>query len=483
MDNDRNVKRYFPRAEEGLSSVQVAERKKEGLVNIQPTHITKTTGRIICENVFTWFNALNFGLAICIALVGAYRNLLFLGVIFANMLIGIVQEIRSKRVVEKLSLISAPKASVVRDGRLTEIAVDEIVLDDIMAVKLGNQVCADAVLVAGEVEVDESLLTGEADPVRKMVGDHLYSGSFIVSGSGYLQTEHIGADNYAAKIALEAKKHKKVNSALLHSLNAVVKFTGFFVIPLGILLFLSAYLWLDEGLREAVVSASAAVLGMLPKGLVLLTSVSLAVGVIKLATKKTLVQELFCIETLSRVDTLCLDKTGTITEGKMSVSELIGIGSEKPSKRLEELLGSFVAALDDDNATFGAIKRRFGSEPRFRAVGKTPFSSARKWSSVTFEDAGTLLLGAPEILMRGRDFSLPKRAEDSVKAGQRVLLAAWSPETVNGILPQKLEPLGVITLCDPVREDARQTLEFFRAQDVNIKIISGDNPITVTAVA
>lgn len=469
--------------EQGLSARQVQERQEQGLLNRQPDDITKTTGQIIRENVFTWFNAFNVGVGICIAAVGAYKNLLYLGVIALNTLIGIVQELRSKRVVEKLSLISAPHACVVRDGTLSEIAVDEIVLDDIMQLKLGHQVCADAVIVAGEAEVDESLLTGEAEPVRKSVGDPLYSGSFLVSGSCRARAEHIGADNYAAKIAAEAKKHKKVNSTLMKALDKVVIFTSLFVLPLGVLLFLSAYFLLGEGMQTAVVSAAGAILGMMPKGLVLLTSVSLAVGVIKLASKKTLVQELFCIETLSQVDTLCLDKTGTITEGKMAVSEIIGINEAVLPASVDETLSAFVAALDDDNATFTALKKRFSSKSRLSPCGNTPFSSARKWSSVTFAQKGTVILGAPEILMKDQMFALPAEAEQAQRDGGRVLLAAWSAESVSGVLPKQLAPAAAIVLRDPVRKDAKDTLAFFRDQDVDLKIISGDSPVTVSSIA
>ena len=378
MDLNRQTERFSPSPDQGLTTEQVQKRETQGLINFQPSDITKSTGQIIRENVFTWFNAFNFAVAICIAAVGAYKNLLYLGVIILNTLIGIVQELRSKRVVEKLSLISAPRACVIRDGKVTEIATEQLVLDDVMLLKLGGQICADAVILAGEVEVDESLLTGEAEPVQKSIGDHLYSGSFIVSGACRAQAEHIGADNYAAKIAAEAKKHKKIHSKLMGALNKVVKFTGIFVLPLGVLLFLSAYFLLGENIREAVVAASAAALGMMPKGLVLLTSVSLAVGVIKLAAKKTLVQELFCIETLSRVDTLCLDKTGTITEGRMAVSDVIEIDAQKLPDSIEHMTASFVAALEDDNATFTALKQRFSPKQYWKPVEKTPFSSARK---------------------------------------------------------------------------------------------------------
>lgn len=468
---------------QGLTSQQVEERTAQGKVNRQPDQITKSTGRIIFENVFTWFNAFNAAIGICIAAVGAYKNLLYLGVILLNTLIGIVQELRSKKVVEKLSLISAPHAAVIRDGRLAKIRTEELVLDDVMQLKLGSQVCADARIVSGEAEVDESLLTGESEPVRKEIGAPLLSGSFIVSGTCYAQVEHVGADNYASKIAAEAKKYKKADSALMKSLNQIVKFTSLFVIPVGALLFINSRFFLGETIRDAVLSTSGALLGMMPKGLVLLTSVSLAVGVIKLASRKTLVQELFCIETLSRVDTLCLDKTGTLTEGKMSVCEVIELDIGRLPGGLEEAAGAFVAALDDDNATFAALKRRFAANSRWRPVQKTPFSSIRKWSSATFDGKGTILFGAPEFLLKGQDYALPARVSEAEMEGSRVLLMAWSPEAVNGVLPRTLYPAAALVLCDPVRADAKETLGFFRRQNVDLKIISGDNPVTVSSIA
>ena len=327
MDLYQGVTRFHPDPDSGLTRNEVAERKNQGLVNKQQSDITKSTWQIVRENVFTLFNAFNFGIGVCIAMVGAYKNLLYLGVIVLNILIGIVQELRSKKVVEKLSLISAPHACILRGGKEINAPVEELVLDDIMTLRLGNQICADAVVVSGEVEVDESLLTGEADPVLKSVGESLMSGSFVVSGTCRAQVFHVGSDNYASKITAEAKKYKKVNSVLLKSLNQIVKFTGVFVMPLGILLVLNSIFLLNETLPDTVVATASALLGMMPKGLVLLTSVSLAVGVVKLAKKKTLVQDLYCIETLSRVDTLCLDKTGTITEGRMTVSDVIELDS------------------------------------------------------------------------------------------------------------------------------------------------------------
>ncbi len=483
METYQNIKRFTPSPSQGLTDEQIALRQQQGLVNRQVGGITKTVKQIICENVFTLFNLFNFAVAVGILLVGAYRDLLFLGVIILNTMIGIVQELRSKREIERLSLISAPHANVVRNGVLQEIEPDRILLDDVMKLKLGNQVCADAVVCEGSVEVDESVLTGEADPVRKQAGDLLYSGSFIVSGSCFAVVKHVGAENYAARITMAAKEYKKSDSVLLGALNKVVQFTGIFVLPLGILLFLSAYLWLGESLREAVVTASAAVLGMLPKGLVLLTSVSLAVGVIKLARKKTLVQELFGIETLSRVDTLCLDKTGTITEGKMMVSEITDLDLARMPAPLDVMMASYLAALDDDNATFLALKRHFVSAPTLRAVSTVGFSSARRWSAVTFANEGSLYIGAPETLLQGRAVSLPAHVSQAAANGSRVLLVGWSPMSVSENLPEPFYPVAVLQLSDPIRADARETLDFFRTQDVAVKIISGDHPLTVSALA
>ncbi len=483
METYQNIKRFTPSPSQGLTDEQVALRQQQGLVNRQVSGATKTTKQIICENVFTLFNLFNFAVAVGILLVGAYRNLLFLGVIILNTMIGIVQELRSKREIERLSLISAPHANVVRNGIVQQIKPDEILLDDIIKLKLGNQVCADAVVCEGSVEVDESLLTGEADPVRKQAGDLLYSGSFIVSGSCCAVVKHVGAENYAARITMAAKEYKKSDSVLLGALNKVVQFTGIFVLPLGILLFLVSYLWLGESLREAVVTASAAVLGMLPKGLVLLTSVSLAVGVIKLARKKTLVQELFGIETLSRVDTLCLDKTGTITEGKMVVSAVTELDLARLPASLDVMMASFLAALDDDNATFLALKRHFTSVPVLQAVNTVSFSSARRWSAVNFTNEGSLYIGAPETLLQGCAVSLPAHVSQAAANGSRLLLVGWSPLSVSEELPDLFYPVAVLQLSDPIRADARETLDFFRTQDIAVKIISGDHPLTVSAIA
>ncbi len=474
--------RLHPDAALGLTAEQVRMQEARGLKNIQPQHNTKTIGQIIRDNTLTLFNLFNFALAAAIALVGAYENLLFLIIILANMGIGIVQEIRSKRTVEKLSLISMPKATVIRDGREQQIPVEDIVLDDILVVRMGGQVCADAMVVEGEAELNEALLTGEAEPIRKGAGDTLLSGSFAVSGICRAQVEHIGADNYATRIALAAKQYKKSHSDLMLSLNKIVKFTSFFIVPLGVLLFLHAYCILDHTLADTVVSTSAALLGMLPKGLVLLTSVSLMVGVLKLARKNTLVQELFCIENLSRVDMLCLDKTGTITQGKMTVAEVIPLTAAPPFD-IGAAAGAFVHALPDSNATFMALREYFTQKADWKPIARTPFSSSRKWSSVTFEGKGTVLLGAPEILLRSVADALPAAVRQREEEGCRVVLLAHASASVDGMLPEHIEPLAAVVLQDPIRPDARETLAFFAREDVQLKIFSGDNPVTVSSVA
>ncbi len=467
----------------GLTQAQVEERIRQGKVNDLPLRNTKSTKDIIKDNVLTLFNLFNLVIALLILWVGAYKNLTFMVVIIANVLIGIIQEIRSKRAVEKLSVISMPRAVVVRDGKQAEIPVEALVLDDMTLLVSGRQVCADSVVSQGELEVNESLLTGESDPIIKRPGDHLLSGSYVISGRAYAQVEHVGADNYATQIALEAQKHKKLHSTLMESLNKVVRFTSYFIVPLGVFLFLHARYMLHDTVSSAVVSTSAALLGMLPKGLVLLTSVSLVVGVLKLAQKKTLVQELFCIETLSRVDTLCLDKTGTITEGKMMVSACIPLEEAELPAPLEEMIGCFVQAMEDNNATFLAIREHFPARTEHAFTARIPFSSERKYSAATIVGLGTLAVGAPEILCPGCVPRLPQEAHAAMEDGARVIIAAHSPRPIEGGLPRDLVPCAVLILADPIRSDAAETLAFFREQGVQLKIISGDNPLTLSRIA
>lgn len=474
--------RITPELSQGLSGKQAAQKAAAGQSNVSPAPMTKSIRQIIGDNLFTSFNAFIVAIAACIAMVGAYQNLLFLVIIVTNTLIGIVQEIRSKRTIEKLSVLSAPKARVLRDGVFSSIDVEQLVLDDVMELSLGHQVCADCIVRDGQVEVNESLLTGEADPVFKRPGDLLLSGSFVISGRCLAQVEHVGQDNYATRITLEAQKHKKLHSELMDALRKITSFTSLFILPVGVILFLRSYFLLDETMQTAVVSSAAAIIGMFPQGLVLLTSVSLAVGVVKLGRRRTLVQQLFCIETLSRVDTLCLDKTGTLTTGEMSVSTVLPFPSDALSWSPEQALRAYVTASDDANATFAALRRHVA--PFEAEVARSlPFSSERKWGAVEFCGVGTLYLGAPEFLLPDASHPLHRTVQYHTRNGSRVLLLSHSAGPLDKALPDDLVPLAAVVLCDTLRPTAKATLAFFAEQGVTVKLISGDHPLTVASIA
>ncbi len=468
-----------PDANSGLTSQQVEQKKLQGRQNIQPDKVTKTLRQILRDNVCTLFNLFNVLIAIALALVGAWKNMLFILIISVNTLIGILQELHAKRMVEQLSLLSMPTARVIRDGAASDLPLQELVEEDVMELDSGRQVGADAVILTGQVEVNESLLTGESDPVYKSAGDHLLSGSFIISGRCRARVEHVGMENYATQLAQEAKKQRRVNSELLSSIRRVTHFTAYLIPPLGVLLFLEAIFLRDVAVHGAVVSTAAALLGMLPKGLVLLISISLASGIAALSRKKVLVQELYALETLAHVDTLCLDKTGTLTEGAMRVEEvrLTELGERLP---FEEIMGSFLAASEDNNATFQALQAHFAANDRWAAAGKVPFSSERKWSAVRFRDF-TLVVGAPERL--GGEAELAQ-LEEEFRAGRRVLLAGITREEVSADNPlPPVEKLASVILSDPIRPSAAGTLAFFQREGVDLKLISGDNPVTVSALA
>lgn len=459
----------------GLSSSQVEERIKEGLVNSNFSVKTKTIKQIIGGNIFTLFNFINVFLAACVILVGSYKNIMFMGVVFWNIVIGVIQEIRSKRVIDRLSLLSAPRARVIRDDTEAEIPLEEIVLDDVMAVRNGNEICADAVILDGECQVNESLLTGEAEPVFKSIGDEVLSGSFIVSGSIKAQVIHVGKDNYVNKILGKAKYIKKTYSEILSSIKLIIKIVTIALAPVAGLLFLNQ-IYMDRSLAEAVVATVAAVIGMIPSGLVLLVSVVLAVSVVKLGQQKVLVQELFCIETLARVDVLCLDKTGTITEGAMVVEDVIPVCEDMMKSSIGELLKAYVGALDDNNPTFEAV-RRFAdtyniSDEKYKVVSKEGFSSAKKYSTVTFANEGNYHLGALEFVAPNCSPDIKKISEGYSGQGLRVLVLA-KDEEINAL----------IIVSDKIREEAKETLDYFRSQGVNLKVISGDNPKTVSYIA
>lgn len=481
-ENNRQI-RYHPSVKEGLTAQQVETRIEQGYVNIAQEKITKTTGQIIKDNVLTLFNAYNLAIGICLALVGAYSNMFFMVIVIINVLIGIVQEFHAKKMVENLSLLSATMAWVVRDGKTQRIPVEDLVLDDISLLQRGNQVCADSIVVEGELEVNESLLTGEADPVFKKPGDKLLSGSFIVSGNGYAKVEHVGADNFVAKLTTGAKRYKKAKSELLMSMRKVTKFTSYFIVPIGVLLFVESFVIRGDSLYDAVVSSSASLLGMLPKGLVLLISTSLVVGIVKLSKKRVLVQDLYALETLAHVDILCLDKTGTITEGKMCVSAFHVIDDESLSISASQAISSFVGALQDNNATFAALKEYFTEDCPIRALHSIPFSSERKWSAVTFENIGTLVVGAPEMVLKHHMTLLPSEAVEAQNAGRRILCLAYTKDPIVDTMLPAMKLIAVIELDDPIRKNARETLTFFHKEGVDIKIISGDNPATVSGIA
>lgn len=477
----------------GLTGEEVAQRIAQGLVNGDLDVKTKSYKRIIFDNLFTLFNFVNLILVICVLLVGSWKNALFFLVVIWNFLIGCVQEIRAKQIIEKLSLLSAPKAYVLRDGEIECIAVKDIVLGDITSLKTGYQICADAVVLDGECQVNESLITGESTPVLKKKGDHLLSGSFLISGNVMAEVEHIGADNYVNKITLGAKYYKKPDSIIMKSVKTIVRTVAIALIPVAGLMVWKNFFVIDQPVRDATVKVVAAISAMIPGGLVLLVSVVLAVSVIRLASHKTLVQELYCVENLARVDVLCLDKTGTITEGDMKLEEISLLpGAE--AKETEDTIKDFSAVIDDDNSTINAIRAYFDTEKRKdESCRIVPFSSEKKWSLVYYEGRGSVVIGAPEFVCPDIYDELLPEIEKYTDRAKRVLLLAESREmpcdengnpSLDGKeLPNALRAVALLVIGDKVRGDARETLEYFEAEEVTLKVISGDDPRTVSRVA
>jgi len=469
------VQRYNPDFKKGLNYEQVNERKQEKLVNFDTTVKTKSIKSIIFSNIFTLFNIMNLVLALLIVLAGAYKNLLFIIIVILNTLISTIQEIHSKRTIDKLSFLVETKSKVVREGKTEEISNYELVLDDVIELNAGNQIPTDSIILDGEIEVNEALLTGEPDNIEKSKGDKLLSGSYIVSGKCFAKVEHIGKENYVAKISQEAKKKRKINSEIMTSLSKIIKLISFIIIPVGILLFfnqldLDSYDW-----KTAVVSTVAALIGMIPEGLVLLTSTVLAVSVTRLARKKVLVQELYCIETLARVDVLCLDKTGTITEGRMSVDKIIPAKNYTEGE-VKEILGVLAKYSEDRNSTIDAIRDKFSTNKELKIKTRMPFKSSNKWSGISFEDI-TYVLGAPEIVGETND-EIKKYISD-----YRVVAIGKTSEVINKKLPKNIEIIGYVLISDVIRKNSKEILEYFDKQGVTIKLISGDNPITVSNIA
>lgn len=524
----------------GLTNEEVQERIAQGQVNNNENPNTRTYKQIILENTLTFFNFLNLVLLVLVLLVGSYKNSMFVGIIFINTVIGIIQEVRAKKTIDKLAILTESKTVVLREGKKWKISTEKLVVDDLIFLKAGEQVPADAKILEGSLEVNESLLTGEADNLPKNPGDELFSGSFVTAGQACCQIIHVGSDNYASRITSEAKEFKRHNSELRNSLNAILKVISIIIVPMGALLFYKQYYFVGDNIRDSVVNMVAAVLGMIPEGLVLLTSVALTLGALKLAQKKTLVQELYCIETLARVDTLCLDKTGTITEGTMcveavesyppvydeisekisgkdpesgegdsdgtessatsAVSATDAIAKEDGSanlvlqekseadpekiREIEHIMGNLLSVLKDQNATADALRARFKVSQDMELDHVIPFSSDRKYSGAAFTDTGTYLMGAAQFLFPEGNPELMEYCGRFAEEGLRVLVLAHSVNVSEGAeLPEGLEPVGLLLITDVIRAEAPDTLAYFESQGVDLKVISGDDPVTVSAIA
>ncbi len=465
----------------GLTQEQVKQRQEEGKVNYDTTVPTKSIKKIIQDNFFTLFNIINLILGIAIFLVGSYKNMLFLGIIIINTAISTIQEIHSKKVVDKLAIMASHKVNVIREGKKQEISIYELVVDDIVVLNTGNQVVTDSILLEGNVQVNESFITGEQNTIYKKKGDKLLSGSYVVSGKCIAKVEHVGEENYTAKISNGAKYVKKLNSEIMSSLNKIIKFLTLAIIPLGIGLFYTQLQLDDTTFQKAVVKSVAGIIGMIPEGLVLLTSTVLAVSVIRLSKEKVLVQELYCIETLARVDTICFDKTGTLTEGKMEVKDFLAINETK--EEMTNILSNIAYASEDENETIEAIREYITKpEKQWKAIEKLAFSSQTKWSGIAFEE-GTYLLGAPEFVLK-KDYNKYKETIEKYANDYRVLVVAYTKEKVKEEkLPEEVELIGYVFILDKIRKEAKQTLKYFEEQGVELKIISGDNPITVSKIA
>lgn len=468
----------------GLTTQQVVQRQKYGLRNITPASNTKTEGQIVKEKVFTFFNLIFIVLAAALIIVGSFKNLAFLVVAIANTVIGIFQEIRAKRAVDKLTLVAAGKLRVIRDGERRQLPTDQLVRDDIVEFAAGNQICADAVVREGQMQVNESLLTGEADAIIKNPGDVLKSGSFVISGRCKAQLTHVGSDSYAAKLAAEARRDvRSAKSEMMNSLTKLITVVGIALIPMGIILFIRQMQALD--FRSSVEATVAALIGMIPEGLYLLTSVAIAVSSLKLARQRVLVQDMNCIETLAHVDILCVDKTGTITEPAMEVSDIFPVQSERFTyEDIEQVLAAFYYGEEPDNETAKAMTAQFALETSWKAVRRIPFSSSTKWSAADFGSHGRYIIGAPEFVMTDRYDTIRSCAEPWSARGCRVLLlAAYEGELDAQLDSALVTPIALIFLNNQIRPDAASTFQYFAEQGVSIRVISGDNPVTVSEVA
>lgn len=477
----------------GLTSEEVRERIDNGQTNHTDISTQKTVGQIVKSNLLTYFNLIFLILTVLLCIVGSFRNLTFLPVIIGNTVIGIFQELRAKKTLDKMSMLNAPHSIVVRDGEQQQIQSEELVKDDIIILSAGNQICADATVLSGSISVNEALLTGESDEIKKKSGDRLMSGSFVVSGQCYAKLDKVGNESYISQLTAQAKAMGDgEQSEMIRYINKLVKWVGIIIIPVGIILFCQAYIMNGETFKKSVVSMVAAVLGMIPEGLYLLTTVALALSTIRLAKKQVLLHDMKSIETLARVDVLCVDKTGTITEPGMQVTELVISGrcgdAEMDKRAFAHLLADYSSVIEDNNATMEAIRAYVDKneiEKGSRTLLKTqPFTSANKYSKVSFVE-GDYMLGAPEFIMKDRYDEISEEIEEYQSKGYRVLLMAESGNDSSGLEKSfgGISPIGYIVLSNPIRENAESTFTYFKEQGVAIKVISGDNPATVSEVA
>jgi len=495
----KKIIRFNANPSDGLNEEIVEYQIRQGLVNTKPQGSTKSVPKIIISNTFTFFNILMIAIAAWLiasaiitnsSMIDTIKQLFFLVIMTINTVVSIVQEIRSKKMIDKLSNINAPMADVIRSGQTYSVSVDNVVLDDIIFLESGKQIPSDSILVEGEVEVNESLLTGESDAISKKKGDVLHSGSFVVSGSCKARVERVGKDNYIQKLTSQAQKYRKPKSDLMKSLKNLIVFMTIIIIPLGSAVFLR--MWegspvLTGGTHDYMYSVShtaGAIIGMIPSGLFLCTSIALAVGVIKLAQHQTLVQELYCIEMLARVDVLCLDKTGTITDGTMSVFDTIEY-QNTGSLNLKTAVSAIQNALQDKTSTSKALEEKFGSGKKIKVNATIPFSSQRKYSAVTFDKFGTYVLGAPEFVLKDKYYLVSKDVVKAAKNGYRVLVLAYTPDPIkeDQLNIGQIEPVGLILIEDNIRPDAIETINYFKNSGVEVKVISGDNPLTVAKIS
>ena len=483
-----NMEKVTKAKEQGLTTKQVEQRIKKGLVNYDDQPKTKSIKRIILGNTFTYFNFLNVALGLAVLIAGILNNELFEGlknclfmiIVIVNSVISIVEEIIAKKIIDRLSMLSESKVTTIRDGKEQEVSLDELLLDDVTILQNGHQIVADSIILEGTIEVNESLITGEPDAITKKKGDMILSGSFIVSGTCTAKVCHVGSDNYVSKISKEAKYEKKVNSMIMSSFEKLLKILSVLIIPIGIIMYFSQLFATDGNVTGSIFYTVAALIGMIPEGLVLLTSSVMAVSVIRLSKYKVLVQHLYCIETLARVDVICLDKTGTLTEGTMKVVDYVPY-QKNTKENLKKILCAYQANSSDTNETMGALKEYFNEKTTDQKKKEIPFSSERKFSGIELKESGTIYLGAPEILLK-EDFKKVEPFIASYQEDNRVLIVTSSKEKLSKN-PQNLEILGFVIIEDVIRSDAKETLDYFKSQGVQTKIISGDNVKTVLNIA